>query len=86
MLLTGLRKFPGMNNEELYPDLGNDTSSVWNFYSRSSDVNSRGRRQPAKTAVSPRTSPLGTFPAAKSEEKRLFSQARKTSAVFQAPL
>ena len=39
--------------------------------------------QPAKTSVSPRSSPLGTFPpretspAAKSEEKRMFSQARK---------
>ena len=37
---------------------------------------------PAKTSVSPRSSPLGafppceTFPAAKSEEKRMFSQAR----------
>ena len=36
---------------------------------------------PSKTSVSPRSSPLGTFraeetsPAAKSEEKRMFSQA-----------
>ena len=31
--------------------------------------------EPAKTSVSPRSSPLGTSPAAKSEEKRMFSQA-----------
>ena len=34
--------------------------------------------KPAKTSVSPRSSPIGTFrasPSAKSEEKRMFSQA-----------
>ena len=45
VLLIGLRKFPGMTKEEHYPDLGNDTSSVWNFCSRSSEVISRGKGQ-----------------------------------------
>jgi len=32
--------FPGgSTNQKYYPDLGNDTSSVWNFCSLSSDVN-----------------------------------------------
>ena len=26
------------SNQTLYPDLGSDTSSTWNFYARSSDV------------------------------------------------
>ena len=29
-------------NQKHYPDLGSDTSSAWNFCTRSSDVNSRG--------------------------------------------
>ena len=34
--------FPrGATNQKHYPDLGSDTSSVWIFYSRSSDVISR---------------------------------------------
>ena len=32
----------GTTNQKHYPDLGNDTSSVWNFCARFSDVISRG--------------------------------------------
>ena len=30
------------NNQKQYPDLVSDTSSIWNFYARSSDVISHG--------------------------------------------
>ena len=47
------------------------------------------KNQPAKTSVSPRSSPLGTFretfPAAKSEEKRMFSQANEKRAPLKTP-
>ena len=32
------------SNQKHYPDLGSDTSSVWDFYARSSDVISRGNQ------------------------------------------
>ena len=45
VLLIGWSKFPrGRTNREQNPDLGNDTSSVWNFCSRLSDVISRGNQ------------------------------------------
>ena len=33
---------PGKTNQKHYPDMVSDTSSVWNFSARSSDVISRG--------------------------------------------
>ena len=33
-----------MTNQKCYPELGSDTSSVWNFRARSSDVISRGNQ------------------------------------------
>ena len=39
MLLIGRSNFPrATTNQKHNPDLGEDTSSVWNFYSRFSDV------------------------------------------------
>ena len=43
VLLIGWSKFSA--NQEHYPDLGSDTSSVWNFCARFSDVISRGDHQ-----------------------------------------
>ena len=40
VLLIGESKF--LTNQNSYPDLGSDTSSVWNFCVRFSDVISRG--------------------------------------------
>ena len=45
MLLIGLSKFATWHNQlEVLPDLGSDTSSVWNFCSLSSDIVSRGNQ------------------------------------------
>ena len=42
VLLIGESKF--LTNQNYYPDLGSDTSSVWNFCVRFSDVISRGNQ------------------------------------------
>ena len=42
VLLIGWSKFS--TNQKHYPDLGSDTSSVWDFYARFSDVISRGNQ------------------------------------------
>ena len=42
VLLIGWSKF--WANQKHYPDLGSDTSSVWNFWARSSDVISQENR------------------------------------------
>ena len=45
VLLIGWNKFPrGTTNQKHYPDQGRDTSSVWNFCARFSDVISRRNR------------------------------------------
>ena len=43
LLAVPREKFPSTNQKH-YPDLGNETSSVWNFCARSSNVVSRGNQ------------------------------------------
>ena len=77
------RKYPVPSIDNIVVFINNKCASVFSEKKRPVVIE-QTRFYPAKTSVSPRSSPLGTFrdvppretsPAAKSEEKRMFSQA-----------